>query len=107
MKKEEEEAMQCYTTVASDVSALNKLFQCTNQRQAFVNAMRKMAQPKQAISKLLNVKCSREHAAFNAIVCSIFNCYAKNELKRLNSKPMLQEPPAKTLRKVRKLTSKS
>ena len=39
-------AMQCYTTVASDVSALNKLFQCTNQRQAFVNAMRKMAQSK-------------------------------------------------------------
>ena len=100
-------AMQCYTTVASDVSALNKLFQCTNQRQAFVNAMRKMAQSKPAISKLLNVKCSRGHAAFNAIVCSIFNCCAKNELKRLNSKPMLQEPPAKTLRKVRKLTSKS
>ena len=100
-------AMQCYTTVASDVSALNKLFQCTNQRQAFVNAMRKMAQLKPAILKLLNVKCSRGHAAFNAIVCSIFNCCAKNELKRLNSKPMLQEPPAKTLQKVRKLTSKS
>ena len=44
---------------------------------------------------------------FSLIVQSAFNCFAKNHLKRLNAKPMLEKAPKKNFRKLRKLISKA
>ena len=99
--------MQCYTKITSDEAKLQQLFSCTNHRFVFLRAMQRMIQSNVAYAMFLNVKCSRGHDVFDPIINSLFNCCAKNELKRLNSKPMLQYPASKSLRKISKLTSKS
>ena len=55
------------------------------------------------IHVLLDIKCSAGHNNFDPIIKCAFNCFVKNELKRLNV-PKL-EAPAKMSRTVRKLTS--
>lgn len=81
--------------------------QLPNARIAFVKATAAAACSYYLPSGLTAIACSSNHNNFNMIVQSAFNCFAKNELKRLNCQAMPEEPPAKVMRKVRKLTSKA
>ena len=100
-------AVQCYTRVASDETQFKKFLCVGNQRSAFISGVRAMANSTAMFRELLNVKCSADHSNFDLILQGAFNCCAKNSLKRINSRPMLQEPPKKMLRSINKLSSKS
>ena len=91
-------AVMAYTSVVSEKEMLQKLFCNSNQARVFLFAFRKMVETSlsQKLAHLLNIECAENHDAFNAIFICVFNCCAKNELKRLNSRPLLEEPPAKT-----------
>jgi len=98
---------QYYTVITRDEAKLHKLLTQPNQRKVFVKATSVAISSSASLQCLLNVKCASNHQNFELIVQTAFNCFAKNQLKRLNSRPMAEEPPAKVLRKVRKLTSKA
>ena len=99
-------AVQCYTVLAADETIKARLFKMSNQRSAFVRAILQVAEQSSLFNNIASVKCSAGHCNFTWIVESAFNCFAKNELKRINEK-ILAEPPAKMSRAVRKLTGKS
>ena len=101
-------AVRCYTTLSGNGDMMKKLLQTSNQRRVFITAVRKMVETSALLNGLLNVECtsSEKHKNFDLVIQASFNCFAVNELKRLNSKPVAEEIPAKTLRKIRKLTSK-
>lgn len=100
-------AVQCYTAIASDERLFQKFLCFGNQRSAFISGVRAMANSTSVFCDLLNIKCSVQHSNFDLIVQGVFNCCAKNSLKRINSRPMLKEPPKKMLRSIQKLSSKS
>ena len=58
-----------------------------------------------SLKNILEVKCSNGHYNFNLLVQSTFNCFAKNYLKQLNSRPTANDPSPKILRKVKKFSS--
>ena len=97
--------VQMYTKLRSNDDIRHKFFCLKNQRASFVSSLVTAAAGNQEHTMLLNIKCGQDHINFSAIVRSLFNCFAKNELKRLNQCEI--EPPAKMSRTVRKLTSKS
>ena len=99
-------AVHYYSAIAANDAMLQKLLTFKNQRSVFVAAITHCTLSSQVLRKLTNVKCSAKHSNFDYIVQSSFNCFAKNLLKRLNSRPSLEEPEKKT-RKMRKLTSKA
>ena len=99
-------AMQYFTAVASNCEDLKKLLSLNNPRAVFAKAS--FAVVKSCTScDLTYVKCSLHHLNFNLIVHAAFSCFAKNQLQRLNSRPSLDDPPQRSLRKIRKLTSKA
>ena len=98
--------MQYFTAVASNREDLKKLLSLNNPRAVFAKALSAVVKSR-ASCNLTNVKCSLNHSNFNLIVHSAFNCFAKNQLQRLNSRPSLDHPPQKSLRKIQKLTSKT
>ena len=51
-------------------------------------------------SILLKQTCSVGCSNFHSIIETIFNCFAKNELKRINDKKELPESSSKKLRKL-------
>ena len=101
-------AVRCYTTLSGNGDMMKKLLQTSNQRRVFITAVRKMVETSALLNGLLNVECtsSEKHKNFDLVMQASFNCFAVNELKRLNSKPVAEDIPAKSLRKIRKLTSK-
>ena len=98
---------QYYTAIAADELKLQKLLAQPNQRSVFVLATSVTVSASASLRCLLDIKCSSNHENFKLLVQTAFNCFVKNKLKRLNSRPVADEPPAKVLRKVRKLTSKT
>ena len=54
---------------------------------------------------LLNQNCANNHCNFEFILQTAYNCFVKNDLKRLNSRS--RDPPAKTARIMQKLSSKT
>ena len=99
-------AVQCYTTITLDDSIMHKLLMCSNQRNAFVNAVTKSVQSSEILHSLFHIQCSAKHTNFQLILQSVFNCCAKNQLKRINCRPNLSGPPSKAIR-CKKLTGKS
>ena len=97
---------QYYTAIAADELKLQKLLAKPNQHSVFVHATSVAVFAPASLRCLLDIKCSSNHENSKLLVQTAFNCFVKNILKRLNSRPMADEPPAKVLRKVRKLTSK-
>jgi len=55
---------------------------------------------------LLYQVCEKDHCNFEMIVKSAFNCFAKNELKRLNGRASA-EIPTKVSRSISKLNGKT
>lgn len=102
-----EVAVQYFTAIAADESVMQKLFASSNQRSLFIKATVTAASCNDTLCTLTDVKCAFSHANFELIVKSAFNCFAKNHLKRLNSRPCPEDPQPKVLRKIRKLTSKA
>ena len=100
-------AVQCYTTIAMDDSIMHRLLMCSNQRNTFVNAVAKSVQSPEILLSLFHIQCSAKHANFQFILQSVFNCCAKNQLKRTNGRPNLSDLPSKAMRCIKKLTGKS
>ena len=100
-------ATQYYSTIAADEEKLHQLYALPNQRSAFVTAVTVAVAALPAMHCLSEVKCFADHLNFDLILQTAFNCFSKNLLKRFNSRPAVNAPTAKVLRKVRKLTSKA
>ena len=100
-------AVCCYTTISGNGDIMKKLLQACNQRRFFVTAVRKWIAASPLLSGLLNAECPsiKKHKIFGLTIPASFDCFAVNKLKHLNSVPVAEELPAKSLRKIRKLTS--
>ena len=98
-------AMQYFTAVSSNCEDLKKLLSLNNSRPVFARASSAVEKSRTSCD-LTNVKSSVNHLNFNLIVLAAFNYFAKNQLQRTNSRPSLDDPPQKSLRKIRK-TSKT
>ena len=96
---------QIYSKLRSNDS-IRKQFLCLNNRRvAFVSALTEVVKENADQHEfLLNQICNEGHCNFKAILQSLFSCFTKNELKRVNQ---CDEPRAKMSRGVRKLISKS
>ena len=91
-------AVQCYTALVADRSRRTKLFSLQNQKSTFISALVKCAES--SYSFLLKQKCSADHYNFEAIIGVAFNCFAKNNLQRINNKSYLPQSSSKKLRKL-------
>ena len=100
-------AVQFYTATVSCDVAMKHLMRSNKQRSVFVHAVQEVFKSSPMLSGYLQAECAQNHANFQYIVQTAFNCFARNELKRFNGKPVAEDPPGKNLRKIRKLTSKS
>ena len=100
-------AVQCYTIIAMDDIIIHRVLKCSNQRNTFVNAVTKSVQSSEILHCLFHIQCSAKHTNFQLILQSVFNCCAKNQLKRINNWPNLPDPPSKAMRCIKKLTGKS
>ena len=97
-------SVQGYIAISFDNTMKELLLSSSNQRLIFVSSILKVI----AFSDyedLLNQKCAKNHCNFEFILQSAYNCFAKNELKRLNSRS--GDPPAKMARNIRELSSKT
>ena len=74
-----------------------------NQQQQFVKAVCEVIHGSDMFQSLLTANCANQHFNFEAIWKSLFNCFAKNELKRLNIQPVEGELAPKVMHTVRKL----
>ena len=98
-------SVQFYSAIAADISIKHKLFASKNQRYDFTIAIMNVMQAHSNFKNLVHQKCSAGHQNFEMIVKSTFNCFAINEMKRLNVSQ--DAPPTLSCnRKIRKLTSK-
>ena len=96
-------AVQCYTAIMANGTAKKKLLSVCNQRSAFIAAVTYKFEECSVDSELdLYCKCSAGHFNFELMIATAFNCFAKNELKRLNAQKIAPEPMC-TNRKLRKL----
>ena len=77
-------AVQAYDSIISDKVLKQKLMKFSNQRYAFVQILSNVAEFSEAFSTAKYLSCSQMHVNFKLIVQTAFNCFAKNELKRLN-----------------------
>jgi len=98
-------ASQLYAAISAEEEIRKKLLSTSNQRVAFVSAATKLAKESDTYNVLCVQTCLENHNNFDLILRICFNCFAKNELKRLNRVEI--EAPAKMSRTIRKLTSKS
>ena len=98
-------AMQFFIALASNAENMNKLLTLNIPRGAFANAFPAVANASISCN-LIAIKCNSDHTNFKFIVRTVFNCFAKNHLKKLNSRPATENPQKKFLKKIRKLTSK-
>ena len=97
-------AMQYFTAVASSPENFEKLLAANNPRAMFMKATSAVIESRTSCN-WTNVKCSMSHSNFHLIFCTAFNCFAKNQLKRFNSRSTWEAPPKKSSRIIRKLTS--
>ena len=97
--------VQIYSKLHSNDSIRKQFFCLNNQQVAFVSVLTEVVkQNADQHEFLLNQTCNEGHCNFKAILQSLFNCFAKNELKRVNK---CNKPPTKMNHGVRKLTFKS
>ena len=98
-------ATRTYEKIISCEVTKKQLITCSNQKKVFVDGICSFAESSEEYKAVLSQSCSRLHNNFKLILQTAFNCFAKNELKRLNK--CVIEVPAKMTRTVRKLTAKS
>ena len=93
-------AVVYFSTVANDELQLKRLLCAQNSRSDFCAAATRAVSNSPSLLHLINVKCTTGYSCFEAILKIAFNCFAKNQLKRLNSHPSAE----KLTRKIRKLS---
>ena len=98
-------AVQMYTMISSDETIKTNLLCLSNPRSAFSKAVIKVAKDSATHEILTRQKCCKGHANFYLILQIAFNCFAKNELKRLNAVGV--DAPERMARSIRKLSSKN
>ena len=99
-------AVQCCTVLTADESIKARLFKASNQQSVFVHAVLQVVEQSFLFTCMTSLKCSASHCNFTCIVESAFKSFAKNELKRIIDRKLV-DPPAKMSRTIRKLTGKS
>ncbi len=97
-------AVQYYHAVMLNQSVMAKLLLEKNQRATFVEAACTVASSSTEFSSIATHQCAAGHVNFQLNLQRVFNCFAKNELKRLNISKI---PIAVTKCKVKKLNSES
>lgn len=97
-------AVQVYESIMSDEVIRKKFLTFNNQRSSFIQAICKVAEQSEVFKTTLFQTCSLKHNNFKLILQTAFNCFVKNELKRLNQPNV--DAPAKMVRTIRKLTAK-
>ena len=98
-------AVQYFMAISLAEHIKFKLFHLSNQRSAFVKAVLH-TKPPAACVHILEKRCSSGHLNAELILKSAFNCFAKNEVKRLNFRREAPSPMVAN-RKIRKLTGKT
>ena len=94
-------AVQYYSVIANNSSVKEMFFALPNQRDAFIFAITKVFANRN-FNGVIQHCCTSGHTNFHAILETTYNCFAKNELKRINANRNETGP---TSRKLRKLTS--
>ena len=98
-------AVQLHNCILANESARSKLLSAKNQKAAFIFAVTKFAESKMYVV-LAEQTCVQGHNNFALILQTIFNCFAKNELKRINQCTVApSEKIASTLTKLNSQTS--
>ena len=97
-------AVQAYDSIISDEVLKQKLMKFSNQCYAFVQIQSNVVKFSEVFSTAKYLSCQM-HVNFKLILQTAFNCFAKNDLKRLNQCQV--DAPTKMSRSVRKLTAKS
>ena len=93
-------AVQNYNFLSFDVTLKEKLLTTCNPRQVFIYALKSIASSSDIYTSLVSKTCASGHFCFDNVLASAFNCFAKNELKRMNT----EKENEVTARKIRKLT---
>ena len=97
-------AVHGYNAIFSDDTIKERLLSLSKQRLIFVVSILKVIAVSDYID-LLNQKCTDHHFNFELILQTAYNYYAKNELKRLNSRS--GDLSAKMAQDMRKPNSKT
>ena len=84
-------AVRNYYSLLLNIAEKAKLFACLNQRSAFLQAVETVVKDSPNFRSVVNQLCLKEHSNFAFIINCAFNCFAKNELKRLNA-PKYEDP---------------
>ena len=77
-----------------------------NHKQVFVDSVHETVRSNDMLQCLLSTSCNQLHCNFKLILNIIFNCFAKNELKRMNAQSIANDPVPKATCVCGKLTSK-
>ena len=93
--------VQVYSELSRNENIWQNFLTVKNQRSTFVAALTDLAKENADHSFLLQQTCADGHTNFGPILHSLFNCFAKNKLKRLNDCKI--EPPATMSRSICKL----
>ena len=96
-------AVHHYNHILANKHLKKRLLTSSNSRCLFVNALLSLAKN---YNTTFFLSCRDGHASFPRILEASFNCFAKNELKRLNTTSQ-DNRHASESRKLRKLASKS
>ena len=96
-------AVQGYNAISSDDTIKERLLSSSNQRLIFVFSMLKVI----ALSdyRFVEPKMYKNHCNFDFTLQTAYNCFAKNELKKLNSSSA--DLPVKMTQNMQKLSSKT
>ena len=98
-------ATNAYELIISNDTLKKKFISCNNHQNVFVEGLCFFAKTSEIFRTASLQSCSDMHNNFRLILQTAFNCFAKNELKRLNQ--FIVDAPQKMSRTVRKLTAKS
>ena len=94
--------MQFFNALASNAKNMKRLLTLNNASAVFTNAFTAVVNASR-FCDLTDIKCSSDHTNF----CPDgSNHFAKNQLKKLNSRPTIEDPQEKCLGKISKLTFK-
>ena len=99
-------AVRSYAVLSSDHDTKKKFLCLSDPRTVFESALFNAIERLGCCYSLLHQVYASDHCNFDMIVKSAFNCFAKNELKRLNSSAIV-EIPAKVSRSISKLSGKT
>ena len=76
--------VQVYNQIRQDDNICQQFLCLNNQQATFVDILTQIVQGKTGHAFLVDQLCENGHCNFVPIVQSPFNCFAKNELKRIN-----------------------